>query len=410
MEFAPIIAALARNKAGVLFVVLQIALTVAIVCNSLSIIQQQRQRMARPSGLDEADIFAMQNRWTVGTADLAPLIRADVAALHTLPGVIDAVAINSYPLRGYGLSWGIALSPGQKQLSVQHVAVYMGGAQALPTFGGRLIAGRWFTADEISNIRLADLGQAPPAIMVVTQALARSLFPGGNALGRTVFLNMDSRVPTRIIGIVQRAQAPWVEIEDADFTDNSSMFWPYQYVDGRLVYLVRTQPGRLDAVMRGARSKLFSLSSARVIDEVQTIAEARAQMYRSDRALAVTLAALSVLLLAVTGCGIVGMTAYWVAQRRGQIGIRRALGARRVDILRYFHGENLLITGGGAVIGIALGVGLNLWLAASVQIARVGIGFVCVGAVVVLCLSQAAVLWPALRAASVPPAEATRTV
>jgi putative ABC transport system permease protein len=408
VEFAPIIAALGRNRAGVLFVVLQIALTVAIVCNSLSIIQQQRQRMGRPSGLDEADIFAMQNRWTVGTADLAPLIRGDVAALRTLPGVIDAVAINSYPLRGYGLSWGVALNSGQKQLSVQHVAVYMGGAQALATFGVRLVAGRWFTAEEISNIRIADLGQAPPPVMVITQALARSLFPAGDAVGRTVYLNVDSRVPTRIIGIVQRTQAPWVE--DVGFADNSSMFWPYRYVGERLVYLVRTQPGRLDAVMRIARSKLFSLSSARVIDEVQTIAEARAQMYRSDRALAVTLAALSVLLLAVTGCGIVGMTAYWVAQRRGQIGIRRALGARRVDILRYFHGENLLIAGGGAVIGIALGVGLNLWLAASVQIARVGVGFVCAGAIVVLCLSQAAVLWPALRAASVPPAEATRSV
>jgi len=114
------------------------------------------------------------------------------------------------------------------------------------------------------------------------------------------------------------------------------------------------------------------------------------------------------LLLAVTACGIVGLTMYWVAQRRPQIGVRRALGARRIDVLAYFHTENLLIAGAGAVLGIGLGLAVNVWLATNLALTRVSPAYVCAGALVVLALCQVAVLWPALRAASIPPAVATR--
>jgi putative ABC transport system permease protein len=99
---------------------------------------------------------------------------------------------------------------------------------------------------------------------------------------------------------------------------------------------------------------------------------------------------------------------YWVAQRRRQIGMRRALGARRVDILRYFQVENLLIAGTGAALGIAIGLAGNTWLATTLILTRMSPVFIMLGAVIVLALSQAAVLWPALRAAAIPPAAAIR--
>ena len=120
------------------------------------------------------------------------------------------------------------------------------------------------------------------------------------------------------------------------------------------------------------------------------------------------LAVVSGLMLAVTAFGVVGLTAYWVTQRRQQIGMRRALGARKADILRYFHTENLLIVGAGCILGIALGLLINTGLAASMQMTRMSLAYICLGALIVLGLCQAAVLWPALRAASIPPATATR--
>jgi putative ABC transport system permease protein len=113
-------------------------------------------------------------------------------------------------------------------------------------------------------------------------------------------------------------------------------------------------------------------------------------------------------LVAVTAFGIVGLTSYWVAQRRRQIGIRRALGATKNAIVRYFQTENFLIAAGGAALGVAMAVSLNLWMVTAFQMQRLNIGYALIGAVVVLLLGQASVLWPALRAASIPPALATR--
>src|SRR5690606_7984853 len=83
-----------------------------------------------------------------------------------------------------------------------------------------------------------------------------------------------------------------------------------------------------------------------------TLEAARDKYYRNDRAMAWLLVGVCLLLLTVTAVGIAGLTSFWVAQRRRQIGIRRAIGATRGDILRYFQTENFLI----ATIGIALGM------------------------------------------------------
>lgn len=137
---------------------------------------------------------------------------------------------------------------------------------------------------------------------------------------------------------------------------------------------------------------------------------AREEAYRDDRGLAVILGVVCAALVAVTSFGIVGLTSYWVAQRRRQIGIRRALGATRNAIIQYFQTENLMIAAAGAAVGIAMAVSLNLWMMTAFSMQRLNVGYALVGAIVVLLLGQAAVLWPALKAASIPPALATRTV
>jgi len=116
-----------------------------------------------------------------------------------------------------------------------------------------------------------------------------------------------------------------------------------------------------------------------------------------------------VLLLVVTAVGIVGLTSFWVAQRRRQIGIRRAIGATRGDILRYFQTENFLIASLGIVLGMALAYGLNRLLMAHYELARLPGYYLPVGALVLWVLGQLAVLGPALRAARVPPVVATRS-
>jgi putative ABC transport system permease protein len=133
-------------------------------------------------------------------------------------------------------------------------------------------------------------------------------------------------------------------------------------------------------------------------------------VYRNDRGLALILSAVCLALLAVLAFGLVGLTSYWVSQRRRQIGIRRALGATRAAIVRYFQLENLIIAAMGGIAGALLGLAANLWMVESLQMTRMPVIYLVTGLGVVLALGQLAVIWPAVRAGRIPPAMATRAV
>lgn len=115
-------------------------------------------------------------------------------------------------------------------------------------------------------------------------------------------------------------------------------------------------------------------------------------------------------LLIVTALGIVGLASFWVAQRRRTIGVRRALGATRGNILHYFQTENFVLATFGIALGMVLAYGINLFLMSHYELPRLPGIYFPVGAVLLWLIGQVAVLGPALRAAAVPPVVATRSV
>jgi putative ABC transport system permease protein len=143
---------------------------------------------------------------------------------------------------------------------------------------------------------------------------------------------------------------------------------------------------------------------------VIALTQARVQSYAGDRGVAIMMGVVCLMLLLATAGGIIGLSSFWVSQRRRQIGIRRALGATRRDILRYFQTENFLIVSGGITLGALLGVVANLTLMTYWELPRMPLGVLLLGAVLLWLLGQLAVLGPARRAASVPPVEATRSL
>jgi putative ABC transport system permease protein len=126
--------------------------------------------------------------------------------------------------------------------------------------------------------------------------------------------------------------------------------------------------------------------------------------------MAILMGVVSVVLLIITAAGIVGLTSFWVGQRRKQIGVRRALGARKRDILSYFLTENFLISLGGVLLGAVLAIAMNLWMAQHYEMQRLSLLYLLAGIVALLLLGQGAVLAPALRASRISPVEATRSV
>nr|WP_199043777.1 FtsX-like permease family protein [Dyella sp. ASV24] len=409
MQIKPILSALRRHKAGTFLIAMQIALTLAIVCNALFIIHQRIAHLSEPTGIDEPNIFVIKSEW-VGHPDSArvdAMIREDLQVLRQVAGVQNVTPSNSYPLRGSGWDDSVKLKPDQLQDS-SGATIYFADQNFIDTLGLKLIAGRNFRADEIGHMDMR-YRLAPP-VVIVTKALVQKLFPGEDAVGKTIYLIGG---PGTIVGVVDLLQAQSVERWASDFAYRSVIIPERLNISLGSFYIVRAQPGQLDSAMHAAVKALFAQNPRRVInddDGVLSFSDVRSRAYESDRGMAILMGVISVVLLAVTAAGIVGLTSFWVGQRRKQIGVRRALGATRRDILRYFMTENLLISSGGALFGVLLAIAMNLWMVTRFEMHRLSLTYLVIGAVMLLLLGQGAVLAPALRASRVPPVEATRSV
>ena len=413
MRLHPIISALQRHKAGVLLIVLQIALTLAIVCNAIFVIGQRIERVNRPTGAAEDGLIRISQTWfgapTGGDAasveKLDALQRTDLATLRNLPDVLDAAASTSMPLQGMIYSGTLTLNRQQTGVAVS-AAYYYGDEHLRSTLGVRLIAGRDFKADEILHHTLTSDAVSP--VIIVSKPVADQLFPGGNALGSMVY--QDGK-PATIVGIVERLQTP-TTAKWGSAWDYNSVLEPVRVDGASASYAVRARPGREQAAMREARKALLAVDPLRVMPDtwgIQSISQIRDKIYRADRGMAMVMGIVCLILVVVTAAGITGLTSFWVGQRRKQIGVRRALGARKTDILHYFQIENLLIAGAGVVLGVLLALGMNLWLMANYEMTRLPISYVLAGVLAMLVLGQAAVLVPARRASNVSPVVATRS-
>ncbi|GAB2557259.1 ABC transporter permease [Rhodanobacter koreensis] len=418
MTMHPILAALRKHKAGVVLISLQIALTLAIVCNAVFIIGQRIERVNRPTGLDENNLFLVSQQWVgapggddpAGVEKLDVMQREDLAALRNLSDVASVSPSNSIPLLNSSWTGSVSVKPGQRlgDKSGTRTAYYFTDDQVFPTLGLRLVAGRAFTAADVQHQGARDQRDRP--VIIVTQALADKLFPQGNAVGKVIYSDGSSS-PSTIIGVVERMQIPASGSWGNDFTWYSTLV-PTRLDSNFARYVVRTKPGRLDAAMHAVPAALYGVNPMRVLDDdsVKSFADIRASAYRADVGMAILMGVVCLILLCVTAAGIVGLTSFWVGQRHRQIGVRRALGARKIDILHYFQIENLLIAGVGVVLGVLLAVGLNVWLMTHYEMTRIPVLYVLTGVLAMLAIGQAAVFVPARRASNVPPVVATRAV
>jgi putative ABC transport system permease protein len=403
MEIRPILSALMRSKVAMILIGLQVALTLAIVCNALFIIGQRLDHMARPSGMNEQDTFWFGSNGFGQGYNAANVQQSDVAVLRQLPGVADAAPTNSVPMSEGGWSTGLSLQPRQKK-STADTTIYLVDDHAISTFGTHLVAGRNFKPEEIKSVAFGD--RLLPQVAIISKELATKLFPDSDPIGKQVYFDQDPPTTT-IIGVIDRLEQPWISsdtIENATFVP---AFMPY---GNSTRYVVRAEPGRRDEVMKMVEQKMVEANPSRIIGKVRPITQVRSEAYAEDRAMAIILGVVIFCLLTITALGIVGMASFWVAQRTKQIGTRRALGATKFDILRYFQTENFIITTMGLIGGGILTYAFSLYLMQAYQAPRLPWYYVPVGFVCLWTLGQLAVLGPALRASRVSPAVATRSV
>ncbi len=404
MDILPILAALKRQKTAAALIAIEIALCCAIVCNALVLIAHRMEASRIDSGIAENELIRVATAGLGNAENPGLRMQEDLRALEALPGVRQAALVNQVPF--FRSSWNTSVRMARDdQQSVADVGAYYGDERLLDTLGLRLVAGRNFTHDEIVTFEGLFAGEEGPRVAIITKALARTLFGDADALGKEFY---PSETPARVVGVVERLIRPNIS-EDPDFT-GQSMILPIRMGGGYGFYLLRTAPQDRAAVIEAARAKLREISPNRIVLSATTIEDLRSSYFEEDRVMAGLLVAVVVALLIVTALGIVGLASFWVQRRRRQIGIRRALGATRRQILYYFQTENFLIVTAGIVLGMLAAYAISGWLMQQYELPRLPWLYLPVGALTLWLLGQVAVLAPALRAASVPPATATRTV
>lgn len=403
MDIRPILSTLRRHKTASALIVIEIALSCAIVCNALFLIGTRLDRMARDTGMANDEIVRI-NTAGIGTNDNADAaVKTDLAALRAVPGVKYATSTNHVPFDNS--SWNSSVSTkADQQIPSMNVGVYLGDEQLLETFGLKLVAGRDFLTEEYVDMSTLQSNTSIPSA-ILTRAMAEKLFPGESALGKLLHDSWGDK-PIKIVGVVESLIRPNDNGGPAEA--QYSMLLPIRPTAGR--FAIRTSPERREEVLKGAVAALEKVNRSRIIMDQGMFTDVIAEYYRQDKAMAWLLSAVCIALMVVTALGIVGLASFWVQQRTKQIGVRRALGATRSQILRYFQTENFLLATIGIVLGMLGAFGLNQLLMTYYELPRLPAMYLPIGAVALWMLGQIAVYGPAKRAAAVPPAVATRSV
>ncbi len=402
MGFGPMMSSLMRNKTGPLLVALQIAVTLAIVINSLYIVVQRVEKINRDTGMDVNNVIVTYVRGFGEDFDVVDSIRNDIILLKSIPGVLAATVSNHVPLSGSGSGTGLR-TVADETIEAVSTGRYVWSVEGLDALGIELSQGRNFFPEEVDYI-LPDSDPGAPASILVTQELAEGLFGEEDALGKTVY--WGSMEPSTIVGIIGHMHGSWVTWDKLA----NVVIQPGKPASTTNKYIIRVEPGMRDELMPIIEQKLGESNLRRVVKSVRALEEMVARSYRRDRGMAIILSVVISLLIGLTALVIVGLSSFHVSQRTKQIGTRRALGATRMHIIKQFMLENWLITSAGAVLGAILTVAVAYWLENSFELPRLDWRYLPAGILSLWALSSLAAIEPARRAAAVPPAVATRSV
>ena len=403
MPFGPIFRAMTRNRARFFLIVAEVALTLAIVANCVSLIRESNAELSKVSGFDDANLLFVRSRpFAEAFRDqkyLDAAVDADARTLRAMPGVREASNTYFLPWQGGGSSTEV-----RRGETRHRTQIYPGDLKFFDTLGVRLEEGRNFTQEEFETFSQRDLPEGTLTPAVISRKLADLIYPEGGALGKVI--DDSAGVPAyRVVGIFGPFYNPYgwpIEEYAVIYPSRTGSF------NGSF-FLVRAQPGQAERLIPEIEKGLIAANNGRNV-EVQAIPDVRTGYDARDRAVVFALNAVMLLLVFVTALGIVGITSFSVAERQRQIGTRRALGATQADILRHFLLENWMITTIGAVLGLILAYALNFGLVNLVEGAKLDGWILAAGVGLLWATGLAAALGPALRAARIAPAIATRNV
>jgi putative ABC transport system permease protein len=403
MEIRPIFSALLRNSAGAILVSLQIAITLAIVVNAVYLVKQRVDTVRRPTGMDEQNMFSVRVTGFGKDFNFETMVREDMAMLRRIPGVVAATPTPQVPLSGSGSSTMFYSQPNEKGKK-EPVAYYGADEQAIETLGTTLASGNGFAPEDIEFREKESPALPKSGKVIVTKAFAAGLFPNENALGKTIYDNLSQ--PVTIVGVIEHMQGSWVSWKKLD----QVMLQPVVGPAPSTQYMIRAAPGEMNRVMADVEVALKKAYNNRVVGKFHTLADMKRRSYSSDTMIVVILGVVTALVVIFSALGIFGLATFNVNTRIRQIGTRRAIGARKLDIVRHFMVENWMVTSTGVVVGCILALVGGYILSTHYGLERLDLYYLVGGIAGLWLVGQVAAWQPSRRAATVSPAMATRNV
>jgi putative ABC transport system permease protein len=264
-----------------------------------------------------------------------------MAQMQAIPGVQSVGAINTPPFTGLYSGTTVDIDgqvlPPEQRLKT---GVCVTDANYFQTMQIPLTRGRLYSAQEATEMR---------HVVVVNEAFVRKNLGGQDPLGRRLTIYMRSEnMPTEIIGVVADTKHLGLDIEVEPMS-----YWPHpELVHAGMTIMLRTttDPGALAGAARGV---IRALDSQQPIGEVSTMESLLSVSVARARFSASLLGVFSILALVMAAVGIYGVMSYSVLQRTHEIGIRMALGAQRIDVLKLVVKKGVVLGAAGVAVGLA---------------------------------------------------------
>jgi len=335
-----------RQRLRGALVVSEIALALVLLTGAGLMLKSFLRMRAVDPGFRTENILTMTVDLPDATYQTATAIQAfhaqTLEKLSHLPGVVAAGAVNWMPLQPALVRGDFHLEGGRPLPPDYVVAKPAVSPDYFRVMGIRLLRGRGFTEQDNSTA---------PGVAIISQSVARTLWPGENPLGRRITMEDDPKAQDwlTIVGIVD-------DIRQQSLTEKPlpAIYQPYEQLSrpfflSHMSFVVRTvtNPQSVAASMRGAIYNVDKDQPVLIAPLTDLVEATTAETWFQTR----LISAFSILALFLAAIGIYGVLAYAVTERTREIGIRMALGAKKSDVTVMLLKRTLLLVTAGVALG-----------------------------------------------------------
>jgi len=404
MDIKPIFLSLKQNKFMAILMVIQIAFTMGVLSSSVLVATDTLREWGMPSGIPHEDIIRVSPEFFDETQDVGQALVKDIERVKKMANVINISPSNAVPFTAENMI-NVYLATAEDAQEYKTV-VFHSDENIFDVLQLSLIEGRMLTASDVIKGENSATPENASQVMI-SQDMAVALFADQSAVGKTIWLEKNGD-PVQVVGVysnfmvgerlngrgksyqsIIRPQVKWSQSQQ-----------PH--------YLIRVESGQGTAMMEDIID-VFYQERGRYINSSELLKRTQKRMYDGRGSRALTMLVISVVLLIITGLGMTGLTAFQVTQKRKQIGTRRALGAKKSDIMRYFLTENSIITLMGLLIGILVTLMITFELSEQASQNFMNVSVLLLTGLAMWIVNILAVWFPAKRAANIAPAIVTRS-